>query len=212
MLKKRSQQRLVIARVSNRVGHGTAQLQYVVGNEVGQVVALGVLPNLFGRVKFRGVRRQPLNFNPVTIVGLKSLRCGAMYRPTIHNQDNRSTQATKHCPNERFEVIGLDIVVGDVEVESQMFALRRDADRRDNRQAIVSIPTKVNGCLAFWRPRSTHGRLQHKAGFIEKYDAFAVSSRFFLSAANPSCANARWFARRVRGHDVRVFDNSIAWR
>ena len=63
MMEEGTEQRLVLAFASERAGDSPAQFQNVVGNEVGQVGVLGVIPDLFGGVEFRSVRRQPLDLN-----------------------------------------------------------------------------------------------------------------------------------------------------
>ncbi len=59
-----------------------------------------------------------------------------------------------------------------------------------------------------WCPSTTDHGLKHKAAFVQKNDATAASSGFFLYVANPALANAGSQLGLVREPDVRASGNS----
>ncbi len=110
--------------------------------------------------------------------------------------------------NERLHLVSTDVVIVNLEVQSKPATLWRDGDRRNDRQTVVPIPTIVDWRVASRSPGSTHHRLEHEAAFIDKNDATTGSSRFFLCAANPWCANVGSLLRLVREPVARAFGNS----
>ena len=59
------------------------QVFEIVGNKVGQVAVLGVIPALLDRIQFRGVRRQPLELEPIGMIFLEVGRRRTMHNPAI---------------------------------------------------------------------------------------------------------------------------------
>ena len=180
----------------------------VLRNMVGQVCVFASIPDLFNWVEIGRVGRQPFDIDPASKTFTQPFSSRAMNRPAIHNQDNAPRQVLQNFRHEEFESIGTDVVRLKVEIEPQMTAFRRNAENRNGRKTIPSVPTIENRGLAPWGPSPPHQRLKHKAGFVQKNDATPCSSRFFLSGANPLDASCRWPSRRVPGPAVRVSDNS----
>ena len=113
----------------------------------------------------------------------------------------------EHARHERFRLLGGNVVIEQLKVQPQPVPLRREANRRDNRQTISSVPAIVDGRLASGPPTATHRRLQHKTAFVGENDGFTAFSGFFLYGANPP--PPKWLSpvRLVRELCVRAFGN-----
>ncbi len=192
----------------DRLKNSFAKCVNVLGNIVGQVCVFASIPDLFNRVEIGGVGRQPFDIDPASKTFMQTFCSRAMNRPAVHDQDNAARQMLQKVRHEEFEIIGTDVVRLKVEIEPQMTAFGRDAEGRNDRKPVPSVPTIENGSLSAWRPSPAHQRLEHKAGFVQQNDATPCSSRFFLSGTNPLDAISRWPSRRVPGPAVRVSDNS----
>ena len=181
----------------------------VLGNMVGQVRVFASIPDLFNGIEIGGVGRQPLDIDPASKTFAQTFSSRAMNRPAIHDQDNAARQTLQKVCHKEFKIVGTDVFRLEIEIESQVMAFRGDAEGRNSRKPISSVPTVENGGLATWSPSPAYQRLKHKARFVQQNDATAFSSGFFLFGANPLVASLRWLSRRVRGPAVRVFGNSI---
>src|SRR5664279_4228623 len=82
----------VAALFVQRVVRRAAKLFGVFGHEVGQVATFGVVPELFYRVKFRGISRQPLHLQPSSVVLLEQTNGFAMHAPSIQHDDQWPSQ------------------------------------------------------------------------------------------------------------------------
>src|SRR5450432_880143 len=198
MLKERFEQRLVALLLAEGVSDAPAEPQYVVGNVVRQIAVLGMAPDLLDRIEFRGVSGQPLDADSISESLLQPASARPMDLPAIHDQRDRMANPLKYPSNELLEVVSHDVVVEDVEVESQPMAVWRDGERRDDRQPVVAIPAIEHGCFATRRPGASDHRLQHEARFVDQNDPTAVTSRVFLSVASRTSASGRWRPDPVR--------------
>lgn len=74
------------------------QVVNVVRNEIRQVIIFCVPPTLFDGIQFRGVRRKPLEGEPVGMtLGKNGGRC-SMHTITIPNQDRPATIMMMQLP------------------------------------------------------------------------------------------------------------------
>src|SRR5438034_3899137 len=90
-----------------------------------------------------------------------------------------------------------DVLAMDLIMKPQAVTYGRNRKRRDDRQAIVTVPGVLDGSFAAWSPRAHANRLQHKAAFVEKNDASMPFRPPFLSVAIPALASVRWPPRRA---------------
>lgn len=79
---------------------------------------------------------------------------------------------------------GKDIVAGNVgrrngKIQPHALTHRRDGDGGGHRQAVVTVPTRMDGGFPLGCPRPTHRGLQHEATLIEKDDGAALTPGFF---------------------------------
>jgi len=192
----------------NRLTYRLFKCKYIVGNIVGKIAILAVIPNLFNRIKFRGISRKPFNIDTHGKSLTQSSLCPAMNQPAVENKDNASRKVFQKQRYKCLKIIHPDVAVLNGKVQAQSPAFGRNADSRNCRKPVSSVPAIVNGRLAFWRPSAANSRLKHKTAFIDQYGSSAGSTGFFLYEANPSFASWLWPARCVLLLASRVFGNS----
>jgi len=67
------------------------QMFEIVGNKVGQVAVLGVIPTLLDRIQFWGVLREPLELEPIGMIFLEVGSRRAVRHPAIPYQNHPPT-------------------------------------------------------------------------------------------------------------------------
>lgn len=206
-MEERTQQGLVLACVAERSGNALAEMKGIVGDEISQVGGFGVAPDVFGGIEFRSISRQPLDADPSAKAGLELAGRRPRDLPAIPDQRD-FPEPTDQLGHELNHILGNDVVIEDVEVESQASALGRNRKGGDHRQPIMPVPAVKHGGFTPRRPGATDHRLQQEAGFIKKNKRSAAAPRVFLCAAHRSCASDRWPPGRVREHAAEASGNS----
>jgi len=180
----------------------------VMGEIVGQVRVLGVVPYLFDGVELGGVGRQPFDRGPAGASFKQAADRGPMNIPSIENQHDLALQVTTEPPEKGQDVVGADVLIVDLKVKPQAFALGRDGEGRDGRKTVMSVPTLVDGGVSSGSPRAAEHRLKHKAAFVNKDDATAAPSSVFLYGATAPCTTAGPPSRRIPARDARASGSS----
>jgi len=208
MIEKRTQQRLLRPGSPQRLANGSGQVLHVVWNKVSHVGIFSPVPDLLIGVKFGGIRRKPFD-GQSSFKTLRQLSSrAAVYHPSVPDQNNTFGEVNQQGSHERLSIVCDNIVVEQVEIQSQSAALRRGGNGRDNRQPISAIPTVLNWRLASRHPGTADDGLEHKTTFVNENDGFTAFSGVFLSAASRSFAMQQWPVRCVRGLVVRASGNS----
>ncbi len=208
MLKIRSQQTCLSSLMPKASTNLLSQCSHILRNIIGQVHILRTIPNLFHWIEFRSIGWQPFNCDSTGESIFQSFRSRPMHHPTIHNQYNSTRMMLQNSGHELFKIIRDNIIIKDIEVQSQTMSKRRDGNRRDDRKSVPSVPTIMDRRLSLGSPSSTYGWLKHKATFIQKNKATTGFSPFFLYVASLDCAKWRLPLRRVRELVVRASGNS----
>ena len=206
-MEKRTQQILLTDLATQRITDCLGQYFNIVRDKVRQIHVLAAIPNLFDRVEVRSIRRQPFHIH-ATESQTQLPRGRTMHHPTVDNHDDSFAKMSQNLRNKFLEVVRMHICILYRKVKAQLVSSRRNTYRRDSRQSVATVPTVMDGGLAFWCPCPTYRRLKHKPAFVGKYDGFTASSGFFLYAANPSFARGLWLFHRVLWPVVRASDNS----
>jgi hypothetical protein len=190
----------VSRRFSKRVLDGDFQCPHVIGNEVGQVAVLRIAPPRLDRIQFRCVGRQPLEFEPLQPRSLQLLDRRAMHRPAVKNDEQGTLQLPSQPFYKRDHVDRDNVGLVNPKRYADPLALRRERNRTDHGQSIVSIPGSLLRSNAARCPGTTVQRLQTKASFIDKDESGATSAGLFLrfgqvyrrqcSTSSSSCSRA----------------------
>ncbi len=208
MLEERTQERRMAFRMLQRASHCLRELGEIVRAEIGQVPVFGLRPDLLIGIEFRGIRGQPFDSDPTREPTPELIGTREMNGPAIQDDDDPAGKVFKEFCHEGLEVAGADIMLLEREVQIPMSSPRRDGDHRNPGEAVMTLPTVLEGRVSLRTPRPANHRLEHKARFIEENDGSTAMAGFFLFAASPADATGRWPLRRVRGPGLRGAGNS----
>jgi len=208
VFEERTEQTFLRSSMSQRPAKDGRQMNHILRNKIGQVGVLAPVPDLLDGVKFWSVGWQPFDVYPNRKTFLQPTGGRPMHHPAIPHQNDSPWKVAQHSGHEWLRFVGRDIMVEQFEVQPQSPTLRREANRRDNRQSITSVPAIVDRRLASDTPGTADRRLEHKAAFIDENNGFTAFLGFFLYAANRSCARRQWPVRCAPSLGVRVSGNS----
>lgn len=175
------------------------QIVDVLGNDVGQRAVLGLIPNIFHRIKVGRVRRKPFDLEPSGAAFEQSSCGGTVSRQTVPHQYDGSAQMLMDFAHEPNEIRSPRVVIQQFVVHPQPQRPRSAGDGGDRSDAIASIPDTLKGRLAGRCPYPSPQRLQKKPTFVEKNQASLPLEALFLVAAKFRDASRRWPPRFVRG-------------
>lgn len=194
--------------MSNRATNFFTERINIFRNVVCQICVLASVPNLFDRIKLWRVRRKPFDADSSAKTSEQSLGSRTMNRPPVQNKDEPTRKMSQKLTCKYFKIVRTDVLALNVKIEFQPMTLRRNAERRNGRKAISSIPAIEDGRLPARRPCSANNRLEHKATFVKKYDVTPAFCRVFLYEASLCFATVRLLLRCILWHAVRAFGNS----
>ena len=77
------------------------------------------------------------------------------------------------------DIIAREIPLGDGKIEAQALAHGRDGDRAGDGEAVVTLPTIMNGGVPLGCPRAAHRGLEHEATLIDEDYGAVLTPGFF---------------------------------
>jgi hypothetical protein len=185
-----------------RSGDSPMKILDVLRDEVGHVAVLGTIPHQFHRIQVGSIGRQPLDLKPVRVLSLHQSHRLAVGVVAVQHQDELAPQALVHQGQERHNFLKADVVVVDLEIESQAAAYRGYRNPRDNRQTIMAVPAVLDGRLTSRCPTAADYGLEHEATFIDQDDTPPLVVGFF-SIRGHSSSRQRWMASSSRSRARR---------
>jgi len=111
--------------------HGPMKVIDVVGNKVGQVRILRVVPALLNRVELRRVRRQGLERKPTRAALLEKRRGRLVDVPAIPDEHDVAAKMAVHPDEQPNHVVGVHVLRHHVEEQRQAVSSRGYADEPD---------------------------------------------------------------------------------
>ena len=184
------------------------EMQLSVGDAIGES-KVGPIPDMFGRVEFRGISREELCIESWVLLKEWSDGMLTMNRSPIPQQDNRPTQMSEEIPQEDFNVVMFEVMRSELHVQSQAAPVGRNADGPKSRDPVLLEPMVEVRCLSPWCPCTPEIGDEQKSTFIHEYEMGATSCGFFLFGATPSAPNGQWPLRPFGALGARVSDSSI---
>lgn len=92
------------------------QVVEVVGNKVGQVAILCMIPALLDGIQLRGIWRQPLELEPIGMTFIEVGRRRTMHNPAIPHQNHPSSAMFMQFLQKPNRMFGVDIFRCDLEI------------------------------------------------------------------------------------------------
>ena len=156
----------------------TAQVPEILEQAVGRM-PFPIVPELLGRVEFRGIRRELFDMQPR--VGLADRLDGTppVNTGAIPEEDDMAPQLAQQRPEEvrhvdRFETAGLK-----TEVQTQVLPLRGHGESGQGGEAVMPIVVGDDRGLPHRRPGAAAGGHEQKAALIQKGEVGVESAGFF---------------------------------
>ena len=190
--------------IVERFGDPVEKLMDVVGDAVGKIMALGLIPNCFDRIQLRRVGWKPFDREPVSSGALEVFDCRAMNSQSITDENDGAAELAMDVDNELLKLGRANVVVVNRKRQRKSLVPRAENQAGDRRQSVIAVPNRLLRRLSARCPSSAIVRLKLKAAFIRKDDDSFSSEPFFLSAAKTSSATARRLADFAHGPGVRV--------
>lgn len=192
----------IFAYIMDRVIHGLGKMLHIIRNEVRQVSVLGVIPDHLNWIQVGCIAGQPFHFKPVHAGFAQEANSFAVCTEAVHNQDELSAQMTMDEVEKSYDLHEGDVVIVYLKVQAKPTVEGSQRYRRDNRQAVVPIPTVLDWRLTLRCPRAAHRWLQHEATFVYENDTPPLLTGFFLTRGQsslrqrPIASSSRSRARR----------------
>lgn len=197
-LEERPEQRAIPALASEGPSDSSGEIVGIGRCLVGQVGVLGVIPDLFRRVKVRRVAREPFDLNGALVTGKVAPDDGRLvHTPTIPDENDPPSEMASKPAKEQHQVVPADVPFLKGPIEPNATALWCHGERADGRDPIVTRPLAEDGRLTPRSPGAPDERLQHEAAFIQKDHAPSGGAGVFLYAASADASTDRWLLRRA---------------
>lgn len=113
---------LVLALLRNDITDGLAEVVQIIGNKVGQIRPLGVIPTLLRRVQLRRVRWQRFKGKPCRMVFRKIRRRCTMHVPTVPYHDHVMPIMAMQQIEQPNQAGGINVLSLKMEVKRQMMS------------------------------------------------------------------------------------------
>lgn len=183
-------------------------MQLSVGDAIGES-KVGPIPDMFGRVEFRGISREELCIESWVFLKERFDGMLTVNRSPIPQHDNRPTQMPKEILQEDLDIVMFEVVRSELHVQSQVAPVGRNADGPKSRDPVLLEPMIEVRCLSPRCPGAPDVGDEQKTTFIHEYEMGATSCGFFLSGATRSAPNGQWPLRPSGAHGAPVSDSSI---
>jgi len=145
------------------------------GNEVCEVAILGVPAEMLGGIELGGIRRWSLDLESRIVSGEQRSYGTAMDAQPVNDGRDGAEDLSQRPRDEEIEVLGLEIVVEDVEHRSQPPRLRRDTERGHARVPLTPIVAIENRRLFPLLPRFANRGPEHEVQFVWENDGTPVA-------------------------------------
>ena len=142
---------------------------------------LGVAPNAFVRVEFRGIGRESLE--PKAWEASAQIADQIAFVPscTVPDKDDVATEVSEELEDEVADLRLTNIVEVELVVEAEPMAQRADRNGRDDRDFVVTVGVAMDGGLAARSPSPAEVRNHQEAGFVDEYDVGAQPRSVFFT-------------------------------
>ena len=143
-------------------------------------MALEVIPDLLGRVEFRGVLGEELGLHAGIVEQHSPDRRPLVDLALVPQQDDGTGHVAKELTQERGHVQGLEVVLLKTRGQADTLTDRTDREHGQGRDAVMLVAVGNLGRLALRPPRPAARGNEQKAAFIKEGQMGPKFSRLFL--------------------------------
>lgn len=187
------------------------ELIHTVRNVVRQIGVLGFVPQLFRRIEFWRIGREPFHIEPIRMLLREQPDGLTVNAIPIQDQDGSAAKMPPQIAQECQEMIGVGVAAKDLKVKAKPLSPWRHRNGANRGKPVPTIPAIVLRCLTLGCPCSPDHRLKLEAGLIQEDNGMAASMGFFLSGANLCESSAGWRFRPVLWPSALAFADSSAF-
>ena len=162
-----------------RAGNLVGEVLDILRDEVGHFSILGMAPTMLDGIQFWCIRRELFDMEAGAIEVTQQARGFLVPTEAIPDHQQRTLEMAAELLDKRKDIVPGDVGRRDRKIESQALTPGRDGDGAGDGQAVVTIPTIMDRCLALRCPRPAHRGLQHEAALINQNDRAALTPGFF---------------------------------
>jgi hypothetical protein len=155
------------------------QIVEVCGNEVGHLAIFGVAPGMIDDIQLRGVSREVVDMHLLVIEGSEESIRFLVPAETIPDHEQGPLEMAAQLLHKRKEIVAREVLRAHGEIKAYTLLYGGNGDRTSHREAIVAIPTVMDGRVAPRRPRPADRGLEHEAGFIDENERASLTPGFF---------------------------------
>ena len=190
----------------SRMEH-SVQMNHIGWSAVGQA-AVRLVPDVLGRIEFRGVGWEVLRVDPRMLLQETADFFAAVDGALIPEQKHRPPKVSQQMAHESQDIQAVEGSGLHPKVKCQMPLLGRDRQSADGRDVALLVPVPSVRRLSFLRPGSFKVRNEQEATLVEENQVRSQSLGVFLYSASDNASSARSPLRPAGGLDARASDNS----
>ena len=155
------------------------QLVHRVRTAVGQRV-LGLGPNAFVGIEFRGIRRKGFEVQPFEPATDFADGIAFVYSGIVPNDDHRAAKVLEQVAKKVTDLGVLDILFVQAIVQSEALALRANRETGNNGDPSTDLVMENDGSLPPRAPSFTNRWDQQESGFVDEHDMGAQPCSVFF--------------------------------
>jgi hypothetical protein len=177
---------------------GTSQMcSQMIGGFVGAVrqVPLTVCPDVFNRIKFRGIARQAIDMEPFMFfqegLNISSFMNGA----TVPYKNHLLSQVPQQISEKSDDLMTRDVVGMESDIKAKSSTARRYCKAADGRYLLMAVTMAEDWCFTRRSPRSTDKRYEQEPAFVQECQVGPKFLGFFLYWARSCFSILQWPSR-----------------
>jgi len=175
-----------------------AKYAEVIGREVGKFAGGQVCPEVFDRIEFRGISREPMRGQP-SLMSCKEIGCRltAMGGKPIPNKQDSAANVASDVEKETFDGFRIDVAGNDGKEEAAVAAVMPGGDGADAGETLPVERFDERGGFSARRPRAADAGALRIAAFVEEKNGGVQTAGFFLIRGHSSFFHD-WMAASLR--------------
>jgi len=167
-----------------RGGDVLGQVIDIMRDAVGHLPVLGVAPAVIDHVECRRLGWQARHLDAPALEVTEAPRRFAVPAAAIPEHQQRALAVPVQLWHAGQDIVAREMVRRDGTIPAEAFAHWGDGDGPGDGEAIMPVPTSMDGGLPLRRPGTAHRGLEQKAGLSNAHEGTALTPGFFSRIAN----------------------------
>ena len=151
----------------------------IMGDEVGHLAIFGMAPTVVDDVQIRRISWQEFHMDARAIQVAQQSRSFLMPAEAVPDHEQGTLEMPPELLDKAQDISAREIPRGDGKIEAQALLLGGDGNCTRHGEAVMTVPTIMDGCVPLGGPGAAHRGLKHEACLINKNDGAALTPGFF---------------------------------